>query len=84
MLENHSIPALIENTCISLNHAPTLDQYDLFGGVAQVAPPVVGEPKTESYRVTFRTETLPNGMTRVTDYSHLPVEKRPIREVSYG
>lgn len=63
------------------NPPSTLDQYDLFGGVAQVAPPVIGAPKTEIYRVSYRVESLPDGSQRIYNYSHLPAEKRPIREV---
>ena len=58
-----------------------LDQYDLFGGVAHVAPPVVDAPKTEIYYVKYRTERLPDGTWRNHDYSYLPLEKRPIREI---
>ena len=39
-------------------------------------------PKTEIYYVKYRTERLPDGTWRNHDYSHLPLEKRPIREVT--
>lgn len=50
-----------------------LDQLDL---IEALTP-----PKTEIYRVSYRVESLPDGSQRIYNYSHLPLNKRPIREV---
>lgn len=52
-----------------------LEQLDLVAYIEEQTRP------KEVYRVACRVETLSNGLTRVINYTHLPLENRPLREV---